>query len=150
MTMTRTRQLVFGGAAGLGILMGAAGISAAATGTSHQAPPAASTTKAATPPEKADNETSDSPDEANGVNCEDGIIKATGAQCDGGPAANKANDPAEAGQAKESDKESGKEEADSTEKADGIDHQAEGNEVGENGNGIPDAHDAAEAAGANG
>lgn len=101
--------------------------------------------RAATPPENADNETSNSPDEANGVNCEDGIVKATGAECDGGPAANKANDPAEAGQAKES----GEEEADSTEKADGIDHQAEGDEVGDNGNGVPDAHDAVEAASAN-
>lgn len=84
MTMTRTRQLVFGGAAGIGILMGAAGISAAATNTSPSAPPAVSSPKQATPADKADSETTNTTDEANGVNCEDGIIKATGAECDGG------------------------------------------------------------------
>ncbi len=142
MTMTRTRQLVFGGAAGIGVLMGAAGISAAATSPAPSVPPAVSSTKQATPPEKADKETTKSADESDGVKCEDGIIKATGAECDGGPAANKANDPTEADQAKAS----GKEEADSTEKADGIDHQHEGNEVGDNGTGVPDANEAAETA----
>ena len=140
MTISRTRRLVFGGAAGIGVLLGAAGISAAAT--SPSGPPAASPVKAATHPEKADNETKDSANEANGVDCQDGIIVATGANCDGGPAANKANDPNEAGQAKES----GKEEAKGADEADGVDHKADGNEVGENGNGVKDANEVAETA----
>lgn len=144
MTISRTRRLVFGGAAGIGILLGAAGISAAATSPSR--PPAASSVKPATHPEKADNETKDSANEANGVDCQDGIIVATGANCDGGPAANKANDPNEAGQAKESEKESGKEEAKGADEADGVDHKADGNEVGDNGNGVKDANEAAETA----
>jgi hypothetical protein len=104
MAMTRTRRFVFASAAGIGILMGAAGVSAAATNPSSSARPAVSSPKQATSPEQSGGESTNATDPANGANCENGIIKATGAECDGGPAANKANDPTEAGQAKESGK----------------------------------------------
>jgi len=39
-------------------------------------------------------ESSDATEEVDGVDCENGIDAATGAECDGEPAANAANDPA--------------------------------------------------------
>ena len=95
----------------LGLFAGAAGIAAAAGGstpTPTPAPPAVIVPAVASPAaggNVADSpEANDTPDATGdtGVNCENGIDTATGAQCDGGPAANQANDPTEAGQSAES------------------------------------------------
>lgn len=101
----------------IGLFVGAASIAAAAGSSSDPAPesPASQTDEA----------------DDGGVNCEDGIDSATGDECDGGPAAAQADEATEApGDENEAD------EAD-----DGVDHQYEGEEVGENGNGIADTND---------
>ena len=107
-----------------------------------------------------------------GVNCENGIDTATGNECDGGPAAAQADEATEApsdepgasianglaapvatadGAATGSDvadDPAGTTETETDavgdEAQDGVDHQFEGEETGENGNGIPDADDANE------
>lgn len=83
---------------GLGLFAGAASISAAASGgsTPTPTPPAETVTPAdnqaneAAAGAEADEAAADA-----GVNCEDGIDTATGAECDGGPGANQDNDPNE-------------------------------------------------------
>ena len=107
--------------AALGLFVGAAGIAAAATGTD------ADTTPVVT------DEVDDADD--SGVNCENGIDSATGDECDGGPAAAQAEEATEVAD----------NEADEAE-TDGVDHQFEGEETGENGDGMADADDATEAA----
>jgi hypothetical protein len=127
---SRYKKVAYTAAAGLGLFLGAAGIAAAATGDTS------------TPPTPA-SETVDVDDD--GVNCEDGIDSATGAECDGGPAAALADEATEAPDS-EADEADEVEEVDGggDEAVDGIDHQFEGEEVGENGDGIPDADDAFE------
>lgn len=124
---SRYKKVGYTAAAGLGLFLGAAGIAAAATGDSSTPPAPASQTV-----------------EVDGVNCENGIDTATGAECDGGPAAAQADESTEAPDneadvADEADVAEGSDEA-----VDGVDHQFEGEEVGENGNGIPDADEANE------
>ena len=80
--VTRSHKLLITGLAAVGISLGATGASFAMSGSTSTPQPARTHTVAAT-------------DEVNGVNCENGIVVATGAQCDGGPAANAANDPNE-------------------------------------------------------
>ncbi len=83
---------------GLGLFTGAAGIAAAAGGsTPTPVPPTAVTSASRAAETPAANEAPDAyeapeaPDDS-GVNCENGIDDATGAECDGGPAANQDND----------------------------------------------------------
>jgi hypothetical protein len=126
---SRTKKAGYTAAAVLGLFIGAAGIAAASTGGTDEPAPAPATQ-------------TDEGDEADddGVNCEDGIDTATGNECDGGPAAAAADEANEA-----PDAEDEAEEAESGDEADdGVDHEFEGEEVGENGDGIPDADDAAE------
>jgi len=124
---SRTKKAGYTAAAVLGLFIGAAGIAAASTGgISEPSPTPASQT------DEADDE---------GVNCEDGLDTATGLECDGGPAAALADEANEAPDTEDGEKadEGADDEAD-----DGVDHQFEGEEVGENGDGIPDADDATE------
>lgn len=126
--------------AGLGLFVGAAGIAAAGSGngtTPSPAPPAAVTPA-------ADN-TGDAVDgtEDNGINCEDGIDTATGAECDGGPAAALAEEATESPESEAGEK--GTEATEATEADDGVNHEFEGEEKGNNGDGTPDADDAYEA-----
>lgn len=124
---SRTKKAGYTAAAVLGLFIGAAGIAAASTGGTTEPAPATQT-----------DETEDPND--GGVNCEDGIDTATGNECDGGPAAALADEPNEA-----PDTDDEAEAADSGDEADdGVDHKFEGEEVGENGDGIPDADDATE------
>ena len=115
----RWKKSVYAAIAGVGLFAGAAGVAAAAGGTgsaptgvvSHlvvDAPSGGDTAGAnyaADTPEAGDtaddaNEVADAPEtgetadanEADGVDCVDGLDAATGAECDGGPAAN-ATDP---------------------------------------------------------
>ncbi len=116
---SRYKKAGYAAAAVLGLFAGAAGIAAAATGGTDPAPaPSVSQT------DEADD----------GVNCEDGIDTATGNECDGGPAAAHAEEATEA--------RDGEDEADEAD--DGIDHQFEGEEVGENGNSVADADETQE------
>lgn len=122
-TTSRLKRAGIVTVAGLGLFAGAAGIASAATGASpapataptavvtpmpatapSAAVPPTADTNAAEGPEANEateapeaNETSDTneADEVGGVDCENGIDKATGAECDGGPAANQDNDPNE-------------------------------------------------------
>ncbi len=112
--------------AGLGLFVGAAGIATAATGTDN-APdgPAVET--------GIEDEADD-----DGVDCENGIDTATGDECDGGPGAAEADEANEAPDGAETEAEAD-DEAD-----DGVDHQFEGEEIGENGDGVADADEAAE------
>ena len=93
----------------LGLFAGAAGIAAAAgrSSTPTPAPPAvvtpAADNKAADSPEANDTADATEAPGDSGVNCENGIDTATGAQCDGGPAANQANDATEAPVAESND-----------------------------------------------
>ena len=88
----------------MGVALGAAGIAVATTGSSKPpAPveqsqtPAAATQSSGNSNDVTDLQTQgDVNDEANGVDCEDGIIVATGAECDGGPSANSTDDKNEA------------------------------------------------------
>ena len=116
---SRIKKATYGTIAAVGLFAGSAAISAAATGT--ESDPA---------PVEAPSDDGDADD--TGINCENGIDTATGNECDGGPAAAEAEEANEA------------EEAESDEADDGIDHEFEGEEVGENGNGIPDADEANE------
>lgn len=123
---SRTKKAGYTAAAVLGLFIGAAGIAAASSGGTDEPAPAP-----ATQTDEADDD---------GVNCEDGIDTATGNECDGGPAAAAAEEATEA-----PDSEDEAEEAESDDEADdGVDHQFEGEEIGENGDGIPDADDATE------
>jgi uncharacterized membrane protein YkoI len=72
----RWKKATYTTIAGLGLFTGAAGIAGAATGNSN--PPASAA------PANQD--------------CVDGLDAASGVECDGGPAANAANDPTEAGE----------------------------------------------------
>ena len=96
----------------MGVALGAGGIAAATTGAPNPPVPVeqSQTPVAATAPQaesnvdskanQADdkNEANDvgTNEETNGVDCQDGIIVATGVECDGGPSANSANDKNEA------------------------------------------------------
>ncbi len=131
MSISHGKRVLFTGAAAVGLLAGAAGIASAATQPSPPAPSASVSVKAA--PEPAGD---------TGVNCENGIDTATRAQCDGGPAAATAADKTEAPDATEA---VGSPAATSAE-TDTVDHQASGQEVGDNGNGVSDATDATETA----
>ena len=104
----RWKRATYTTIAGLGLFTGAAGIAAAASGITT--PPAA--TASADAPEPGDTldaakgtaDEADNGTEVDGTDCVDGIDAATGADCDGGPAANPANDPTEAGgQSEEAD-----------------------------------------------
>jgi len=119
---SRAKQAGYTAAAVLGLFIGAAGIAAASTGATNDPAPSPATQ-------------TDEADEADdGVNCEDGIDTATGNECDGGPAAAHAEEATEA--------RDGEDEADEAD--DGIDHQFEGEEVGENGNSVADADETQE------
>jgi hypothetical protein len=175
---SRIKKVTYSTIAGVGLFAGAAGLSAAATGSgSDPAPPAAVTQAADTatadteaddtgincengidtatgdecdggpaaaeadeateaPDNEADEAESDGADDT-GINCENGIDTATGDECDGGPAAAEADEATEA-----PDNEADEAESDGAD--DGVDHQFEGEEVGENGDGVPDANDANE------
>lgn len=100
----RWKKATYATIAGLGLFAGAAGIAAAATGTSTPSPAASASANVDTPepgdtPDAAGSATdeADQGTEVDGADCVDGIDAATGAECDGGPAANPANDPNEAG-----------------------------------------------------
>ncbi len=100
---------------GLGLFAGAAGIATASNGGTTPAPapalepaPPAPVSPAPVSPalaplaheapeanETGAGDTADTGDEVDGVDCEDGIDATTGAECDGGPAANQDNDPNE-------------------------------------------------------
>jgi hypothetical protein len=124
---SRIKKIGFTTAAGLGLFVGVAGLSAAATGSNDPAPDPAGV-EAPGPDLEEPGDT--------GVNCENGIDTATGAECDGGPAAAEADEATEAPDAEDDEAEGVGDEAD-----DGVDHQFEGEEVGENGDGVPDADD---------
>ncbi len=110
--MNSRRYLISAGMA-MGVALGAAGIAAATTGSSNPpAPveqsqtPAVATQSSSDPSDVTDLQTqSDVNDEANGVDCEDGIIVATGAECDGGPSANSTDDKNEANDGETNDAE---------------------------------------------
>lgn len=104
---TRRHKLLLASLATVSLSLGAAGI-VSAQGTSSptggpattaEAPeaPGVETPDANEPPEApdaneatdaAETEASDTSEEVNGVDCENGLDKATGAECDGGPSAN--------------------------------------------------------------
>ncbi|WP_395154224.1 hypothetical protein [Ilumatobacter sp.] len=160
---SRITRIGFTAAAGLGVFAGAAGLTAAASGNNAPAP----TPVGIEAPGPDVEEPGDT-----GINCENGIDTATGAECDGGPAVAQAE---EATEAPDADEDAATDAAASTdansasgivsaqvapaqtdptpvpaetetegagdEADDGIDHQFEGEEIGENGNGIPDADD---------
>ncbi len=140
---SRFKKIGYTTAAGLGLFIGAAGLAAAATGggaTPAPAPPDAVATavdneaaNVGDQPEAPDNENNEADDE--GINCEDGIDTATGNECDGGPAAAQADESTEA-----PDNETDGAEVDS-EDDDAVDHEHEGDEVGENGDGVRDNHE---------
>ncbi len=120
---------------GLGLFAGAAGLTAAASGGSNPTPaPAVNQDNLA--PNQADNPAEAEEPNDSGINCENGIDTATGAECDGGPAAALADEATEAPEAEEA--------AEGADEADGVDHQFEGEETGNNGDGVPDADDANE------
>ena len=98
------RRAILLGSAAVGLTLGAAGVASAVTGSG---PAPAHAPAPATPH-----------NEVNGVDCADGIIVATGAQCDGGPAANQANDATEP-KGKE-DKANGKEDTAKSPEADEV------------------------------
>jgi hypothetical protein len=142
-----------------------------ATGAECDGGPAAAQAHEATEAPSGEVDESDDAAEDPGVDCENGIDTATGAECDGGPAAAQADEATEAPGTEEDDSASaasgivaratgvdgstaadatasGDVEADDESEAgagdeadDGVDHQFEGHEVGENGNGIPDSDD---------
>lgn len=116
----------------LGLFAGAAGLTAAASGGSTPTPAPAVNQDIGTP-SKADNPAEAEDPNDSGINCENGIT-ATGAVCDGGPAAALADEATEAPEAEEA--------AEGADEADGVDHQFEGEETGNNG--VPDADDANE------
>lgn len=95
----RWKKATYTAVASLGLFTGAAGIAAAATGSSN--PPATNSASADAPeqgdtPDAAD--TAEAPDrgvEVDGVDCVDGVDAATGAECDGGPSANATDDAGE-------------------------------------------------------
>ena len=120
---TRIKKATYSTIVGVGLFAGAAGLSAAASGDGSDPTP---------PPAVAPAAETDADDD--GINCENGIDTATGNECDGGP------DVAEADEASEAPANEA-EEVESDEADDGVDHQFEGEEVGENGNGVPDADD---------
>ncbi len=164
---SRLKKIGFTTAAGLGLFAGAAGIAAAA-GSDAPAPAPVAVIEPAFEPAVETEAPGDT-----GVNCEDGIDSATGAECDGGPAAALADEATETPDAEEDavaptgapaglvqapTPASGTSDAATTEPAtaeteapesetggdeadDGVDHQFEGEEFGENGNGIPDGGD---------
>jgi len=136
---SRFKKAGYTAVVGLGLFAGAAGIAAAASsgGTDPAPEPPAAVTPAADTPEPGD-----VADEVGGIDCENGIDTATGAECDGGPAAALADEATEAPDDEADEATEGPED----ESDDGVDHQFEGEEVGENGNGAPDADDAAESA----
>ncbi len=147
---SRIRKITYSTIAGVGLFAGAAGLSAAATGNgSDQAPPSAVTPAA----EAESNEVDDGVDhqfegEEVGENG-DGVADADDAnETEVDPAAASVNGlvAAPADEATEAPDIEAVEadEADSDEVDDGVDHQFEGEEVGENGNGIADADDANE------
>ena len=123
----RLKKVGYTTAAGLGLFVGAAGIAAASTGAGSDPSPE--------PPAVVAPSADIEDDVDDGVNCENGIDTATGAECDGGPAAAEADEATEAPD---------NQDAESDEADDGVDYQFEGEEVGENGDGIPDADDATE------
>jgi hypothetical protein len=107
---TRRHKLLLASLATVSLSLGAAGIVSAQSTTSppssgptaeSQEAPGAETPDANEPPEAPDNEAADADeneaadtaDEVDGVDCEDGIVKGTGAECDGGPSANPQDGP---------------------------------------------------------
>ena len=125
---SRIKKATCGTIAALGLFAGSAAISAAATSSESDPAPVV------TPSEDT---------EDTGINCENGIDTATNNECDGGPTAAAADEANEAPDNEADEAEAN--EAESDEADDGIDHQNEGEEVGENGDGIPDADDVNEA-----
>ena len=87
MKFTRAHKLLLASLATISLSLGAAGVVSAA-----QSPDPSNDEPAA--------------EEVDGVDCEDGIDAATGAECDGGPSANRDNDPNEA-DSEEADEASG-------------------------------------------
>ena len=100
-------------------------------------------------------------EEVDGVDCENGIAPATGAECDGGPSANAANDPAEADSGTESEADETEadepESSDAAEEVDGVDcengidaatgAECDGGPSANPQDGADDAKEASEAAG---
>jgi len=165
---SRLKKIGFTTAAGLGLFVGAAGITVAASSNDTPAPAPAAVVEPA--------DQAEGPGDT-GVDCEDGIDSATGAECDGGPAAALADEATEAPEAPDAEEDAAEpsgdpaglvqaptpapdsetetpeaegtevetdadgDEAEGDEADDGVDHQFEGEEVGENGNGIVDADD---------
>ncbi len=145
---SRIRKITYSTIAGVGLFAGAAGLSAAATGNGPDQAPLV------TP--AADTDADDS-----GINCENGIDTATDKECDGGPDAAEKDEETEAPDNETEDdpaaatvnglvaapagdstlaeqvKTNETEEADS----DDVEYEAEGEEVGENGDGVADADD---------
>jgi len=76
---TRRHKLLLASLATVSLSLGAAGIVSAAND------PAEADTEGT---EAEESESSDAAEEVDGVDCENGIDAATGAECDGGPAAN--------------------------------------------------------------
>jgi len=129
---SRLKKVGYTTIVGLGLFAGAAGLTAAASGGSNPTPaPAVNQDNLA--PNQADNPAEAEEPNDSGINCENGIDTATGAECDGGPAAALADEAPEADEA-----------AEGADEADGVDHQFEGEETGNNGDGVPDADDANE------
>lgn len=132
---SRLKKVSYTTIVGLGLFAGAAGLTAAASGGSTPTPaPAVNQDNRA--PNRADNPAEAEDANDSGINCENGIDTATGAECDGGPAAALADEATEAPEAEEA--------AEGADEADGVDHQFEGEETGNNGDGVPDANDANE------
>jgi hypothetical protein len=113
---TRRHKLLLASLATISLSLGAAGIVSAqsttsppSSGPTAEAPeaPGAETPDANEPPEAADNEAdeaneteaADTAEEVDGVDCENGIVKGTGAECDGGPSANPQDGPDDASEA---------------------------------------------------
>jgi len=76
-TPRRGRRLAYTAAIVVGLTIGTFSVAGAVTGGGNTSTPPGSS------------------EETPGVDCVDGIDAATGAECDGGPAANPANDPNE-------------------------------------------------------
>lgn len=145
-------------AAAVGLALGAMGIASAASAPAQPAP-VVGQTQVESPSVTPDDESS----EAEGVDSDEAIDgvdhqfegEEVGNNGDGIPDPNEANevddaeddDASEVNEAEEADDDASEVEgADTDEADDGVDHQFEGEEVGNNGDGIPDADDAGEAA----
>ncbi len=143
------RRRVYSLAGAIGLALGSMGVASAATGPAQAPVPAPSDTVATAPAQTAPAEAEGA--EAPGDEDLDGIDyqfegEEVGDNGDGVAGPDEATEAAEEAEAPEATEAADEAEAPGDEELDGIDHEFEGEEIGDNGDGVADADDANEAA----